>query len=257
MNTLSIVIPVYNEEKRLQFAFKALEKGLNFDGIKVEEVIFVNDGSKDNTLQILKETKGVLEKSANVAVAIISYRKNKGKGYAVRKGMLASKADYTLLMDVDMSTPLNQIKKFIPAMTEGKNVVIGTRKGKISMVGVHQPWHRELLGKGFTLFTQVLLNTYVSDFTCGFKAFSMKAKDAIFNDARINRWSYDAEILFLAKRAGYDIVEVPVKWNDRSGSKVKLQFVIFETLFDLFRIRYYQVERAVAKALDIRLASEV
>lgn len=257
MKTLTLVIPVYNEEKRLHYTFQALEKGLFFDGVKIEKVIFVNDGSKDNTLQVLNEYKSQLEKIAKVEIDIISYNKNKGKGYAVKKGMLASTSEYTLFMDVDMSTPLNQLKKFVGQMNDELDVIIGSRKGKVSMVGKHQPIYRELMGKGFTLFTKVFLNTYLTDFTCGFKMFSYEAKEKVFANAKINRWSYDAEILFLAKRAGYKIVEVPVRWNDRSGSKVKLSKVVFETLFDLFRIRYYQLQRSLSNTFDLRIASEV
>src|SRR3989344_8534645 len=102
MNTLSIIIPVYNEEKRLRYAFKALNKGLKFDGLKVEKVIFVNDGSRDKTLQMLNAAKNSLAKQSKAKVEVISYEVNKGKGYAVRLGMLASNSDYSLLMDVDM-----------------------------------------------------------------------------------------------------------------------------------------------------------
>src|SRR5207245_1659543 len=141
-------------------------------------------------------------------IQIISYSQNQGKGYAVRRGMLASKADYTLFFDADISTPLSEISKFMPEIKKGTQVIVGTRKNGKSTVLVRQPRYRELLGRGFTLLAQTVLNTQITDFTCGFKAFSKTAKDDIFKKAVINRWGYDAEILFLAKRRGYTAKEV-------------------------------------------------
>ncbi len=235
MKTLSFVIPVFNEEERIFKTLQALEKGVYFTGLTLDEVIFVNDGSTDYTLKLLKEWDKY--RTTNFSVKIISYKQNKGKGYAIKQGMLASKADYTLFFDADMSTPLNELNKFLPFIEQNIDVIIGTRKNGHSTVVKHQPLYRELLGRGFTFLSQLILNTWVTDFTCGFKAFSRKAKTSIFQNAKINRWGYDAEILFLARTNQYNMQEVPVVWANDDRSKVNLIVDIPKTLFDLLYIR--------------------
>lgn len=238
MKTISFVIPFYNEEKRIKKTIRALLRGFYFNGLKLEEVIFVNDGSEDDTEKIIFSYKDKIEKKLNSKVKLISYKKNKGKGYAVKVGMLASKSDYTLMFDVDMSTPLNQLKKFIPYMKKNCDVIIGTRKNGKSTVIKHQPLYREILGKGFTILTNLILNTWVSDFTCGFKVFSKLAKDTIFKHTTINRWAYDAEVLYLARKMKFKIIEVLVLWRNDPHTKVNLIKDLPETLKDLLRIRF-------------------
>lgn len=247
MKTLSFVIPVYNEAQRLQKTFTALEELTLPRGLKLEDVIFVNDGSEDATLRILQRAKKGLEKALKARkhkakITIISYKENRGKGYAVTTGMNASDADYTLFFDADMSTPLSEIKKFMPFIAKNIEVIIGTRKNGKSTVIKHQPVFRELLGKGFTLMTQRILSTSVTDFTCGFKAIRKNAKDKIFAQTTIERWSYDAEIIFLASQKGYTMQEVPVVWSDDNRSKVNLLVDVPRTLFELSTIRLNTLE---------------
>lgn len=238
MKTISFVIPVYNEEKRLKKAFTALEKGFSFDGIKLEKVIFVNDGSTDNTILKIKSQKSKIEKKLKAKIEIVSYCKNMGKGYAVRQGMFASNSDYTLLFDVDMSTPLSEFAKFLPFIENNIDVIVGTRKNGHSTVIKHQPFYREMLGKGFTLLSNIILNTWVTDFTCGFKAYSRNAKNEVFSRSFVNRWGYDAENLFLARKLDLSISEKAVKWINDERTKVNLFNDLPQTLFDLFRIRF-------------------
>jgi dolichyl-phosphate beta-glucosyltransferase len=237
MNTLSLVIPVYNEEKRLPKTFKALKKGFGFRGIKLEAVIFVDDGSTDQTACLIKSEKERLEKALKAKIKLISFKVNKGKGAAVRAGMLASRADYTLFFDADMATPLTEFKKFLPFIEKGVPVIIGTRKNGESTVQVPQPWYRRVLGKGFTYLTNIVLNTWVTDFTCGFKAFSREAKNEVFARAMIDRWGYDAEILFLARKLGLEIKEKAVLWYDDRESRVRLVKDLPRTLKELIQIR--------------------
>jgi dolichyl-phosphate beta-glucosyltransferase len=197
MITVSFIIPVYNEEKRLGKTFTALKIVRVPCGIRLTEVIFVNDGSTDTTASLIKEFS-----KHDKRVRVISYTPNQGKGYAVRQGMLAATGDYALFFDADMSTPLSQIKKFLPYMKNHTDVIIGTRKKGSSTVIRHQPLYRELLGKCFTRLTQFVLQVDVTDFTCGFKAFSQSARLAIFPCSIINGWGYDVEILLLAKKMG-------------------------------------------------------
>lgn len=236
MKTLTLVIPVYNEAKRLRKTFSTLNKWKLSAGLKLEQIIFVNDGSTDDSLKILKSTPLKFTKR------IISYPKNMGKGFAIKKGMLASKSDYTLMLDADMATTPNQIKRFLPLISEGTDVIIGTRKNGHSTVTVHQPFIRENLGKVFTKLSQIVLNVPVTDFTCGFKAFSKQAKNDIFKRSLINRWGYDAEILFLAKNLGYSMVEKSVPWADQKGTKVNLIKDSISSFSELITIRLFHLQ---------------
>ncbi len=234
MNTLSIVIPIYNEEKRLTTTFQALDELKLPNGIKLNEVIFVNDGSNDKTLSMLKN----YQKTSKKVINIISYKDNKGKGFAVKKGMLSAKADYALLCDADMSTPLSELKKFSSPIQKGVHVIIGTRKNGKSTVIVHQPKIREYLGRVFTLITQIVLGVPVTDFTCGFKLFSHASIPLIFTESKINRWGYDAEIIYLALKKNLSLVECPVEWSDNKGTHVQVMQAIPQTIFELFKIHY-------------------
>lgn len=237
MKTLSFIIPVYNEKKRIKYCFKALKSFKFPKNIELREIIFVNDGSKDNTLLEIQNNTQELANKTGSKVIIVSYKKNKGKGYAVKKGMLKSSSDYSLFFDVDMSTPLNQLKKFVPFMLKDNDVIIGTRKSLKSTVVIQQPVYRQLLGKVFTLFSNIVLNTKVTDFTCGFKAFSKRSTKDVFLKSKINRWGYDSEILFLASKLNYNIIEIPVIWSDVRGSKVNVFKSVFSSLNDLYLIR--------------------
>lgn len=237
MKTISFVIPVYNEEKRIGKTIKALLGGVSFAGLKLEKLIFVDDGSKDQTVSKIKDQRSKIEKILKTKIKIISYSKNRGKGYAIKQGMLASNSDYTLMFDADMSTNIGEFKKFMPFINKNVDVIIGTRKNGRSTVIKHQPLYRELLGRGFTLLSNVILNTWVTDFTCGFKAFSKFAKTRIFENTVIDRWSYDAEILYLAKQINLSIQEVPVVWKNDPRTKVNLIKDLPETLTDLIKIR--------------------
>lgn len=247
MKSISFVIPVYNEAKRLSKTFKALNElrlprgpALSgVEGLKLKEVIFVNDGSTDRTKLEIVNCKLEIEKKLDAKVKIISYKVNKGKGNAIRQGMLASSSDYTLFFDADISTPLSELEKFVPFIKKGIDVIVGTRKNGESTVIKHQPRYRELLGQGFTSLTRFVLQLDVTDFTCGFKAFSKRAKDTIFQKAKINGWGYDAEILFLAKKYNFSIVEKAVLWSNDKDTKVKLYKAVPQTLYDLIAISWY------------------
>jgi len=236
MITISFVIPIYNEEKRLYKTFKALRQaqGKLFGGLKLEKVIFVDDGSTDRSKLIVESGKLKVKK----AVKLISYHPNKGKGYAVKRGMMESDSDYTLFFDADISTPLSELNKFIKYFENKIDVIVGTRKNGKSTVVRHQPLFREFLGRGFTLLTQIILRLNISDFTCGFKAFSRQSKEKIFSEAKIQKWGYDAEILYIAKKFGFSIAEKSVIWANDERTKVNLLKDIPYTLFELGKINW-------------------
>ena len=249
MKTISFVIPLYNEEERIGKTFKALSGVRLPVGLKLENVIFVNDGSKDNTLKLIKEFKG--SSKLGRKIKIVTYSINKGKGYAIKSGMLASNADYTLFFDADMSTPLSELTKFMPFIKEGVNVIVGTRKNGHSTVIKHQPKLREFLGKGFTLMTKTALSLQVTDFTCGFKAFDKASKDKVFESSQIEGWGYDAEILFLANKYGFCMVEKAVIWSNDERTKVKLYKAVPQTLGEIAKIRWMH---SIKPALSPRAA---
>jgi len=237
--TISFVIPVYNEEKRLIKTVAALRNAEIPQSLKLHKIIFVNDGSKDKTLSLLHKYSPDIASDTKAVVQLVTYDKNKGKGYAIKTGMKYSESDYTLFFDADMATPLRELEKFVPFMNEHRPVIIGTRKNGESTVVRHQPRHRELMGRAYTLLSQLILNTWVTDFTCGFKAFSKDAKADIFSRSRICRWGYDSEILFLARKLGYNMVEKSVVWSDDRNTKVKLSRAVFTSLLELIKIRWY------------------
>lgn len=226
---LSIIIPVYSEEKRLNnlskiFSYFAKKK-FSY------EVVIVNDGSTDSTLKKLHSLQ------TNNSIIVLSYKQNQGKGFVIKQGMLHSNGRYKLFLDIDLSTPIDQFDKFLINL-RNYDVIIGSRRLKESQFVRRQPYLRELMGRIFTKLSQVITGLPISDFTCGFKCFSEKAAKEIFIKQSINRWGFDAEILFIAKIKRLSIKEVPVVWTNDPRSKVRLPHDIITSLLDLFRIRW-------------------
>lgn len=229
--TLSIIIPVFNEEKRVSKALKALQSYLPKQNYE-SEVIFVDDGSLDKTVEMIKKRQLKNYK-------IISYQPNRGKGYALKKGVLDSKGDWVVLLDVDMSTPIESLEDFLPFMERKMPVIIGTRKAKGAVVSVHQKVLRQKMGEFYTFLANVLIAPGITDFTCGFKCFSKKAAQEVFSRLKTNRWSWDAEVIYLAKKMNLEIREVPVKWADDPRTKVDLVKDSLGSFIDLLKIRFY------------------
>lgn len=225
---LSIIIPLYNEVTRLKNLIKVYDffesNNINY------EIILVNDGSNDKTLSYLKKFP------KKYKYQLVSYKVNMGKGYAIKEGMLAANGKFRLFTDIDLSTPIEEFNKFIPYLNK-YDLIIGSRKTKGSTLKKRQPLIRESLGKVFTLVSQTILNLETSDFTCGFKCFSQKAAIEIFNKQTVNRWGFDSEILFLAKKLRFKTKEVPVTWFDDPRSKVKFPQAIISSIADLIKIR--------------------
>lgn len=229
---LSLIIPVFNEERRLYKTFSALEDFFQENTFKRLEVIFADDGSTDGTAQAVQSFG-----RKHPEVRLVSYPSNKGKGFAVRRGMLEAQGAYRLMCDADMSTPLGEFKKFLVPMEQDYSVIIGTRKAAGASIRKPQVWHRRKLGEGYTWLANIVTGLRVSDFTCGFKCFSGEAADRIFRAARISRWSYDAEILYLAHKNGFAACEVPVTWMNDEDSRVRLASDVWRSFIDLIRIR--------------------
>lgn len=238
MITLSLIIPVYNEEQRIEKCFRALQFYKPPKEVVIDRVIFVSDGSTDETnLKI----KNYISENKENKIQLVSYRQNKGRGYALKAGMLEATGDYVLWLDADMSTPLSQIRKFLYFLEKSTPVIIGSRKINGAIVTKRQPLYRILLGQGFSKLSEIMLGVPVGDFTCGFKAFSRIAYTTIFPKCRINGWGNDSETLFLAKKYNLEITEIPILWRNDARSKVRIMRDIVVSLFDLYKIRYYEI----------------
>jgi dolichyl-phosphate beta-glucosyltransferase len=231
---LSIVIPVYNEEARLGKTLEGAFRYLKKERIS-SEVVVVDDGSKDKTLQVAEKFKKL--GTTRQSLRILKHKINRGKGAAVQTGALAAKGQFVLYMDADNSTPLSEFEKFRPAITQGVEVLVGSRAVDRSQVKVHQPFYRELMGRVFNLFVQTLAIPGLWDTQCGFKAFSRKAAREIFPLQTIERFGFDVELLYLAKKKGFKISEISVQWFDSPYSKVDVFQDSFTMLTDLIVIR--------------------
>ena len=228
-----MVIPVYNEERRIavvmEEVFRYLE-GCPF----TYEVIVVDDGSTDDSARILSESR-------RPQLSVLRLKENQGKGAAVRQGMLRAKGRVRMFRDADCSTSMEQLERFLPYFEKNEDIVIGCRKMESSLVVRRQPWLRETLGRGFTWICRRLILSQIRDYTCGFKCFSARASDAIFPKQLISRWAFDAEILYLAGRSGFSIVQVPVVWSDEAGTKVRMWMDVPRSFLEIILIRWYSL----------------
>ncbi|MGD9243528.1 MAG: glycosyltransferase family 2 protein [Desulfobacterales bacterium] len=229
---ISIIIPAYNEDKRIGKSLLKIREYLNRQNFAYE-IIVVDDGSTDNTKQ-----KTIGFKAEIKDLRIISYPTNKGKGYALRQGVLASNGELVLLSDADLSTPIEELSHMLSLITNSAyDVVIGSRALKPETIIKKQPWWRQGMGKIFNRIVKLLVLEDFDDTQCGFKLFSGKAARGLFKDARIDRFAFDVEILALAKKKSYRVSEVPVRWINSPASKVHPVFDSLQMLCDLIRIR--------------------
>ena len=228
---LSVVIPAYNETARIGRTIPVLLTylhGLDY----AYELLIVDDGSSDGTGDMARQAV-----SGEPRARVLEEPRNRGKGHAVRVGMLAAEGQFVLFCDADLSTPPEELEKFWPWLDSGYEVVIGSRKMAGANISRRQPLWRESLGKGFTWLTNVIAAPGISDVTCGFKCFSREATQTLFSLSVIDDWSFDAEVLFIAQRLGYRTKEVPVSWHDEPGTKVRLWKDAIRSLLGLAKIR--------------------
>ena len=229
---LSIVVPAYNEEKRLPKTLAEIDRYLRKQSYDYE-IIVVNDGSKDKTVEV---AGNLVPSIKNLEVC--GYEKNQGKGYAVRFGMLKAKGEVRLFTDADNSTSIDHLEKMWSHFEKGNDIVIGSRDVKGAVLDPPQPWTRKLiLGEGFKLYRKIIIGLWgIEDTQCGFKCFTKKAAENIFPKCKINRFAFDPEILVIGKMLGYKIKEIPVYWKNDPESKVKFKS-IFKMALDLIKIR--------------------
>ena len=226
---LSIVIPCYNEEKRIVPTLNTLFSFLkHHPSINEYEVIVVDDGSKDKTLQVIP---------SHQHLKVIPHQVNQGKGGAVRTGVLNAKYENILFMDSDLATPLEELDKLSPVLQQGYGIVIASRNLPGSNIITKQPKYRQLAGKTFPLLVRLLSGLPYRDTQCGFKLMKAAPGKEIFKRLTIMRFAFDVEMLFIAEKLGYKTAEVPITWIDQSGSTVHFFRDSWRMLKDLFRIR--------------------
>ena len=241
MNSLSIVVPAYNEGGRLGKSLRTIVTYLN-DNAPQSELIVVDDGSTDNTAEAARQE---LAESGTVHTSVISYQSNLGKGRAVRLGLLASRGNIALFMDADLSTPITETPKLVEPIERGEcDLAFGSRALDRSLIGVHQPWRREQGGRVFNLAVRLATGLPFWDTQCGFKAFRMNVCRPLIEGATIDRFGFDVELLYVAYRAGLQLKEIPVRWDHAEGSKVNVASDSLKMLSEVGRIRQ-QARRGV------------
>jgi dolichyl-phosphate beta-glucosyltransferase len=222
---------MYNEAKRMRRTLPLLAGYFRGKDYEVEFVI-VDDGSTDNTVTLARELLGKADDTR-----VLEEKPNRGKGHAVKVGMLAARGDQVLFTDADLSTPPNEMEKFWRWFDEGYDIVIGSRKMKGAVLERHQPLWRESMGKVFTWLTNRIATRDISDITCGFKCFTHSAAQELFSRSIIDDWSFDAEVLYIAQQHGLRIKEVPVHWHDERGTKVRIVRDAIRAFLGLLKIR--------------------
>lgn len=220
MPALSIVIPAYNEASRLPRTLYAAAEYLEGRGTTYE-ILIVSDGSRDETRAVSEALAQTLNANARYgAVIATGYEQNQGKGYAVRFGMLRASGERLLCMDADLATPMEELPKLEAALDESTRtcVAIGSRPLRESELTVRQPLYRELAGRAFNKAVQLMATPGIHDTQCGFKLFTRSAARQIFERATLNGFSFDVEVLYLSRKLGFTIAEVPVRWAHQEGA---------------------------------------
>jgi dolichyl-phosphate beta-glucosyltransferase len=229
LETLSIVIPAYNEEQRLPATLDRIVAYAEGSPIPIAEILVVDDGSRDGTAALVEARGGVFR--------LVSNPGNRGKGYAVRNGVLAATGDWILSTDADLSAPIEELDKLIAAARrENAVVAIGSRALNRKLVKKHQPLMRELSGRAFNIVMRAVTGLPFRDTQCGFKLFRKDAAKNIFSRQIEDGFSFDVEDLLIAHVLGLRSIEVPVEWSNVEGTKVSLTQGM-KSFADLVRIR--------------------
>nr|CAA9252886.1 Glycosyl transferase, family 2 [uncultured Armatimonadetes bacterium] len=210
--SLSVVVPAYNEALRLEKTLGATARYLDARP-GTYEILIVDDGSSDATAEVARAWA-----AERHGARVLRYERNRGKGHAVRYGVLRARGERVLFMDADLATPIEEIEKLESALDGGADVAIGSRPLRESRLLVRQPWYRELAGRTFNTVVQVVATPGIHDTQCGFKLLTGEAARAIFSRCVLDGFSFDVEALFLARRLGCRVAEVPVRWAHQEGS---------------------------------------
>jgi len=231
--TYSIVLPAYNESARIG---DTLDKILAYTMKRgwTAEIIVVNDGSSDGTGELVREYARKYP-----VLRLLENPGNRGKGYSVRNGMLHAQGDILLFSDADLSSPIEEADKLFTALAQGADVAIGSRWLDPQLQIQRQPLHRQLFGRIFNLALRIILGLKYKDTQCGFKAFTRRGAQALFPLQKIERWGFDPELLYVSRRLGFGISEVPVAWSHREGTRISPLRDGIRMFWEMLRIRSY------------------
>ncbi|MFW5696981.1 MAG: dolichyl-phosphate beta-glucosyltransferase [Fimbriimonadaceae bacterium] len=228
---LAVVVPAYNEQERLGPTLEDLRAYLSRQAYSWA-VWVVSDGSRDNTEKVAKDYSREHEN-----VHLLAYHPNRGKGHAVKLGMMEIEADHLLMFDADGASPIEEVEKLWPKLDAGADVAIGSRPLKESNLEVRQPLYRELLGRAFNKAVQLMAVKGIDDTQCGFKLWKRDAARDVFQRVELEGFGFDFESLLIARDLGYRIAEVPIRWRHQEGSKVVLLRDGPRMLWDLVKLR--------------------
>jgi dolichyl-phosphate beta-glucosyltransferase len=228
---LSIILPAHNEQDRLSDSLTRILAFLEAQSPEAE-IIVVENGSTDRTAEV---AEAFAREHPNLRVLRETRR---GKGLAVRRGILAATGDYRFICDVDLSMPIEQVPRFLPPALRDVPIAIASREAP-GAIRYGEPAHRHWVGRGFNLLARVLAVPGLQDTQCGFKCFRADAAEELFKLQVLDGWTFDVEVLFLARRRGYRVVEIPIPWYYVTGSRVRLARDSVAMLTDLLRIRWY------------------
>lgn len=231
MPYLSVVVPAYNEEERLPRTLLRLYEYYEAQDYDYN-VVVVSDGSSDRTGEIVNEFA-----KSHPYFALLEYQPNRGKGYAVRKGMLSAVGDLILFCDADLATPQEETEKLLKRVRDGADIAIGSRPLQDSKLEKRQPFLREMLGRAFNFAVQTLAVRGIDDTQCGFKMFKRSVAQDVFTRCKLDGFSFDFEALMIARDLGYRTDEVPIRWSHQEGSKVVLMRDGPRMLRDLVKLR--------------------
>lgn len=240
---LSLIVPAYNEERRLPQTLDRIQAFLQ-DQAYEAEVILVENGSQDRTAEVAQAF------SADHAGFRVLREAKRGKGIAVRRGMLESTGQYRFICDADLSMPIEEVNRFLPPALDNFDVAIASREVP-GAIRYGEPAYRHWIGRGFNTMVRLLAVPDFQDTQCGFKCFAAPAAETLFGLQHLDGWTFDVEVLFLAMKLGYRVKEIPVPWYHIPGSRVRLLADSWLMFTDLFRIRanwrngkYTQVDQA-------------
>lgn len=228
----SIVIPAFNEANRLGKSLESILAFMRKWGYTFE-IIVVDDGSTDSTPALVEE-----KLKNHKELRLVRLPSNQGKGYAVKTGVREAKGKYILFSDADLSTPIEELPKLFQHIKEGYDIAIASRAYPGAKLEIHQPFPREFMGRVFNFILRTLLLPGIYDTQCGFKLFKGEVAKELFKRQTLKGFSFDFEILYIARKLGYKIKEVPVRWRHAPGSKVKILKNGVSSLIDIFRIKW-------------------
>ena len=231
----SIVIPAYNEGTRLRATLEKVLAYVSAQGWSAE-VIVVNDGSRDNTADLVREFA-----AKDPVLRLVENPGNRGKGYAVRNGMLNARGEIVVFSDADLSSPGEEMPKLLAALASGADIAIGSRWLRAELQTQRQSLLRQLFGRIFNALNRIILGLQFKDTQCGFKAFTRRAAQTILPLQRIERWGFDPEILFLARKFGFRVEEVAVLWGHSGETRIHPLRDGTRMFWEMVRIRWYDL----------------